>query len=181
MQSFDRFGLKRNLARLSGFFLVCLLVSGCGYHFPGAGTGLGPDIHSVAIPILANRTLQSGIETEVTRALVDRFTSARRLEVTTKSSADSLLTGTVKTVDNYPVALSGSIQAAVQYRLTLVVEMTFVRQRDGKILWKGEMSDWRIYNVDASLAATENNKQEAIRQISTLLAEKVCSVILENF
>jgi outer membrane lipopolysaccharide assembly protein LptE/RlpB len=181
MQSHDCAGLTKYLRRFSEILLLCLLFSGCGYHFQGTGTGLAPEIRSVAIPIFANRTLQTGIETEVTRALVDRFTSARRLEVTGRSTADALLTGTVRSLDNYPVALSGSIQAATQYRLTVVLEMTLVQQQNGKVLWKGEMSDWRIYSVDPSLAATENNKQEAIRQISTLLAEKIYSVILENF
>ena len=158
-----------------------LLLAGCGYHFQGAATNLPPDVRTVAIPIFGNRTLQTGIEAEFTRALVARFTSAKRLAIAEKNSADALLTGTVKSFDNYPVAVSSGIQAATQYRATMVVEMTFLRPQDGKVFWKGEMSDWRIYSVDASLAATENNKQEAIRQISTLLAEKVYVLIMENF
>jgi outer membrane lipopolysaccharide assembly protein LptE/RlpB len=181
MQSFDRLGLRPDLVYIP-FLFFSLVLAGCGYHLQGAGTGLPPDIRSVAIPIFANRTLETGVETEMARALSARFISAARLEVTDKASADALLMGTVKRIENYPVGVSGgTIQSATQYRLTMIVEMTFTRPRDGKILWKGEVSDWRIYSVDPSLAATENNKQEAIRQISTLLAEKVYSIILDNF
>ncbi len=158
-----------------------LFFPGCGYRFQGAATNLPPNVRTLAIPIFANRTLQTGIETEFTRALVARFTSAKRLALAEKGSADALLTGTVKSFDNYPVAVSTGIQAATQYRATVGVEITFLRQQDGKVLWKGAVSDWRIYSVDASLAATENNKQEAIRQISALLADKVYVLIMENF
>jgi outer membrane lipopolysaccharide assembly protein LptE/RlpB len=181
MQSIDRIRLR---PRWSFWFVLfaALAFSGCGYHFPGTGTGLPPDVRTVAIPIFANRTLQTGVETEMAPALSARFISAARFEVTDRASADALLTGAVKSIDNYPVAVSGgTVQSATQYRLTMVVEMTFSRPRDGKVFWKGEVSDWRIYSVDSSLAATENNKQEAIRQISALLAEKAYSIILDNF
>ncbi len=165
-----------------GTLTLALLLPGCGYHFQGIQTGLPPDIHSIAIPMFGNQSLQTGVEAEITRALAARFISAARLEVTDRASADALLTGMVKSVENYPIGISGgTIQSATQYRYTVVVEMTLAQPSTGKIIWKGEISEYRIYSVESSLAATENNKQEAIRQISTLLAERIYSVILDNF
>ncbi len=43
------------------------------------------------------------------------------------------------------------------------------------------MSDWRNYPVVSDLNATEHFKREAIRQISTLLAEKMYELILWGF
>ncbi|MDH4266564.1 MAG: hypothetical protein OEW45_13075, partial [Deltaproteobacteria bacterium] len=67
------------------------------------------------------------------------------------------------------------------YRATLTVEIIFQRQKDGKTLFKEELSEWWNYPVVSDLAMTENNKKNAIRQISLLLAEKIHELILENF
>lgn len=162
--------------------LLCLFwISSCGYHWRAEETHLPPQIRSLAIPIFANRTIQTGIETEVSRALVEKFISTKRISVTTQSSADAVLTGVVKSFTTYPVAVTTSTQVSTEYRATITVEITFQGQRDGKILFREEMSEWRNYAVLPDLNATEQNKREAIRKISTLLADRVHELILDSF
>jgi outer membrane lipopolysaccharide assembly protein LptE/RlpB len=170
------------LKRASGFFFLAIfLLTGCGYHFSGSGAKLPEGIHSVSIPIFANQTIQTGIESEVTRALVEKFTSAKQLLVTGEGEADALLSGTVKSFVTSPSAVTLTTQTATEYRVTLTVEVTFKRQRDGKVFWKGEMSEWRNYPVVADLAATDAYKQEAIQEASKLLAERLYETLLEEF
>ncbi len=161
--------------------LLPLFGSGCGYTVQGRGSNLPSDIHSVAIPIFGNQTIQTGAETEVARGLIDKFISAKRLTVAEEGSADALLTGTVKSYIQTPIAVTSGNQIVTGYRATLIVEFIFRRKRDGVVLWKSEMSEWRTYNVDSSLLVTDINKREAIRQISVLMAERVHEFILENF
>lgn len=168
------------------FFLFLALVSlaagwGCGYKFQGRGTPLDPEIQSVAIPLFGNRTPQTGIESEVTRALVDKFTSARRLSVRSRDTADSILLGTVRTFFILPVAVTTGQQVTTGYRATLTLDVIFQRRGDGKVLWKETISEWRNYPVVADLAATENNQRQAITQISALLAERIHEMILGSF
>ncbi|NWF54855.1 MAG: LptE family protein [Syntrophaceae bacterium] len=158
-----------------------LFLAGCGYQLRGKETNLPPGIHSVAIPIFANRTDQTGVETDVTQALTAKFISSKRLSVATRESADALLTGTVKSFTITPVAVTTSIQVSVEYRATLTVEFTFQGTKDGKVFFREEMSDWRNYPVESDLNATEQNKREAIRRISFLLAERVYEQILGGF
>ena len=166
----------------SFFFLAVLLLTGCGYHFTGSGAKLPAGVYSVAIPIFGNQTLQTGIESDLTGALVDRFVSARQLSLASQSEADAVLSGTVKSFIIFPVAVTLGTQTATEYRATLTIEATFKRQQDGQILWRGEMSEWRNYAVVASdPAATEANKKEAIRQASDLLAKRVYELLLEDF
>ncbi len=167
--------------RLLGIFLGVLCLAGCGYQLRGKETNLPPGIHSVAIPIFANRTDQTGIETEVTRALVEKFISTKRLAVSARESADSLLTGTVKSFSIAPVAVTSSTQLTTEYRATLTVEYNFQGQKDGKVLFREEISEWRNYPVVSDLNATEQNRREAIRRISVLLAERVHEQILGGF
>jgi len=169
------------------FFLIFSLLAsllagwGCGYRFQGRGTPLDPEIHSIAIPIVGNRTAQTGIESEVTRALVEKFTSTKRLSVTTQNTADSLLIGTVRGFLTLPISITSGQQVTTGYRATLTLEISFQRKADGKVFWKETISEWRNYPVLADLAATENNKREAISQISVLLAERVHEMIVGSF
>ncbi len=161
--------------------LGCLLLSSCGYHLRGKETNLAPEIHSVAIPIFANRTIETGIESVVTEGLVEKFVSSKRLPVAAQSSADALLMGTVTSFTTFPVAVTSSNQFSTEYRATVTIEFTFKDQKDGKILFREVLSDWRNYPVVQDLNATEQFKNQAIRQISTLLAERVYELILGNF
>ncbi len=56
--------------------LETLLLAGCGYQVRGRETNLAPEIHSLAIPIFANRTDQTGIETDVAQDLADKAESS---------------------------------------------------------------------------------------------------------
>ena len=170
------------MKRSVGFvFLAIFLLTGCGYHFIGSGARLPEGVHTLSIPIFANQTIQTGIESEVTRALVEKVTSAKQFLVTGESEADALLSGTVKSFVTSPSAVTLGTQTATEYRATLTIEATFKRQRDGKVFWKGAMSEWRNYPVASDLAVTEANKQEAIRQASVLLAERLYVILLEDF
>ena len=161
--------------------LGCLLLSSCGYHMRGKETNLPLEVHSVAIPIFGNRTIETGIESVMTEGLVEKFVSSRRLPVTTQSLADALLTGTVTTFTTYPVAVTSSNQFSTEYRATVTIEFTFKDQKNGKVLFRDVMSDWRNYPVVQDLNATEQFKRQAIRQISVLLAERVYELILGSF
>jgi outer membrane lipopolysaccharide assembly protein LptE/RlpB len=161
--------------------LTAFLSAGCGYHARGRETNLPPEILSLAIPIFANRTDQAGIETDVTRALAEKFISSKRLSVTTRDSADALLTGTVRYFVTTPVAVTSATQVSTEYRATLTVEFTFQAVADGKVIYRETMSDWRNYPVVSDLNTTEQFKRDAIRAISVLLAERIHELILGGF
>jgi outer membrane lipopolysaccharide assembly protein LptE/RlpB len=161
--------------------LGALLLAGCGYQVRGRETNLAPEIHSIAIPIFANRTDQTGIETDVTQALAAKFISTKQLAVTSRNSADVLLTGTVISFSTTPVAVTTSTQVSTEYRATVVVEFSFQTLRDGKVLFREMMNEWRNYPVVSDLNVTELNKREAIRRISALLAERVHERVIGGF
>ena len=163
------------------FLLGTLLFAGCGYQARGRETNLAPEIHSIAIPIFANRTDQTGIETDVTQALAAKFISTKQLSVTTRNSADVLLTGAIISFTTTPVAVTSSTQISTEYRATLVVEFTFQTVKEGKVLFKEVMSEWRNYAVETDLNATELNKRDAIQRISFLFAERIHERIIGGF
>lgn len=134
MQGHDRDRLKNLFWRCTWYFIYCgaLFFTGCGYHFQDRGTSPLPDVRSIAIPIFSNRTTQTGIESEVTRALVDKFISAKRLSISRQDSADALLTGTVKSFFTTSVTVTGGTQVTTGYRATVTVEILFKGKETGK-------------------------------------------------
>jgi hypothetical protein len=167
---------------LCRFVLFAFLTAGgCGYQVQGRGISSDPGIQAVAVPIFGNRTLQTGIESEVTRVLVEKITSSQRIAVRSQSMADALVVGIIKSFTTTSVAVTTGTQVTTGYRAALTVEVTFQRKKDGKIVWKEDITEWRNYLVVSDLAATENNKREAIRKISERLAERIQEMILGSF
>lgn len=166
-----------------GLFLVLMIgFSGaCGYHWVGGIADVPLDIRSVAIPIFANRTLEEGIESQMTRALVEKFTSAQRIPVLSEEAAETVLLGSVKAFTTTPITVTLQSQTVTEYRATMIVEFVLKRKSDGKILRSEEIQEWRNYPVASNLAITDLNKREAIQKIAALLAERIHEVVLTNF
>lgn len=164
--------------------LIIILAIGeaaCGYRFVGQETNLPVDIKTLAIPIFANQTDQLGLESEITRALRERFISSKRLVIGEEKSADLLLQGKVKSFGTISVAVTKGLLVTSGYRAMITIELTLKRQQDGQVLWKDEMSEGWNYPVGADLMQTDFNKKEAIRQITLLLADRVHETILGGF
>jgi outer membrane lipopolysaccharide assembly protein LptE/RlpB len=164
-----------------GVLFVLLAACGCGYQLQGKGAAPDADIRSVAIPIFGNLTPQTGAESEITRALTERFTSSRRIAVASRDAADAILIGAVKSFATSSVAVTSGTQVTTGYRAALTVEVALQKSGDGKTLFKEEITEWRNYAVVADLAATENNKREAIRRIAERLAERIQERVLGGF
>lgn len=163
------------------FFIMLGILSACGYHFVGRETNLPPDISSLAIPIFTNYTDQLGLESEITRALLERFISSKRLIVQEEKTADAILTGQVKSFQTISVAVTKGFLVTSGYRAIITIEIMLKKKSNGEILLKEEISEWWNYPVGADLALTDFNKKEAIRQIALLLAERVHERVLGGF
>jgi len=161
--------------------LIAGFSGACGYHWVGGITDVPPDIRSVAIPIFINRTLEEGIESQMTRALVEKFTSAQRIPVLSEEGAETVLLGSVKAFVTTPITVTLQAQTVTEYRATMVIEFVLKRKSDGKVLRSEEIQEWRNYPVAANLAVTDLNKREAIQKITVLLAERIHEAVLTNF
>jgi outer membrane lipopolysaccharide assembly protein LptE/RlpB len=169
------------MKRILFLSVLSLTLAACGYTFQGRGTKLPPDVRTVGIAIFANRTIQTGIESQISGGFVDRFTSAQRLPVVDQGSADALLTGTIKTFTLNPIAVTSATQIATAYQIIMIVEVQLLRQRDRSVLYRADLSEYGTYNVDANLNVTEANKREAVRLMSISLAGRVHELMLESF
>ena len=85
-------GWGRRAVRI-GAVIGMILAAGCGYSF--SGSSIPAHLHTIAVPVFGNQSLDPTIADEVTRGVSDRFLEDNRLKVAREATADCLLEGRV--------------------------------------------------------------------------------------
>ena len=148
--------------------LVCLLatLTGCTYSF--TGSNLPGHIRTVAIPNLANNTLEPGLDQEITTAIVDRFIKDGRLKLAPEGKADARLSGSLIKYENR-VHNYGPDQSPHDY---IVVVTTAVAMRDmvkNRELWNDDaLTRTAVYVPGGSTGLTTEGdaRDEAMRALA---------------
>jgi outer membrane lipopolysaccharide assembly protein LptE/RlpB len=154
--------------------LWLLAPAGCGYTLK---TVLPSHIQSLAIPVLANNSVEFGLADEVTQALVTGFLTDRHLKIVSERDASAVLRGTILSYTNRVFGYTQQ-ERATQYEVVLVVQLTFrdlVKNRD---VWKEDALTVRTtYNVSpvgaGDVPKTEADaKQDVIQKLATQVVSR---------
>jgi outer membrane lipopolysaccharide assembly protein LptE/RlpB len=160
--------------------IFTVLVVGCGYQLVGKETHLPPNIRSLAIPTFVNQTFEPGIEIPFTQGFLKEFIQDRRVKVTGRNEADSVLEGVIKSFRIHAVSFDRS-GVALEYQASGVIDLT-LRKRNGEILWiEKDLSDYRVYRTSANILVTESNKAAAIELLARFMAERIRNRFFYNF
>ncbi|MFN8626348.1 MAG: LPS assembly lipoprotein LptE [Candidatus Binatia bacterium] len=139
--------------------LALVALSGCGYHFAGEQRGLPDDIHSLSVGTVVNHSQEYGLEKTLA------FTFEREIHerghfqmVEDPGGGDAVLTGSIRDVRVRPVAFDANDQA-VQYEMTVILELTLTRHSDGQVLWHvHDLRELDEYSVSSSVVVTSSSK-----------------------
>ena len=165
---------------VTGFFLF-LGIWGCGYSLEGRKTSLPQDIRTIAIPTMANKTLEAGIENVFTRAMIREFNLDGRLKVVRQKQADSILEGVIQDFSISSISYD-TAGLALEYSVEVTMGLTLRRIDTGEVLWKApSMKETEEYRVVSNVLTNEARKQEAIEEIARELAETIHDLIVERF
>jgi len=167
----------RRIAAILPALLAATL--GCGYSWVGYRAGFG-DIRTVAIQTPANDSFQPGVEYVVADALRREFLRRGAVRVVDDpAAADLVLDGRVAAVKTAGRSFS-SVVFTMEYELVMVLELTAVRT-DGTPLPIGERSleESEYYLASADVEAMRKNREEAVRRVAQVLAQRVHDSLLE--
>jgi len=155
------------------------LLTACGYRFAGSAS-FPAGIKSVCIPILKNHTSEAGIENTITNDLIYEITRHDITVLPSKDEADSILSGVIKSMTVETITHKDS-QTSSERRVRVTVNLKLT-SHSGKAVWsiKG-LSDYEEYDVGTDKLETEQNRLDAISNLSKRLAEKVYARITEDF
>jgi outer membrane lipopolysaccharide assembly protein LptE/RlpB len=161
--------------------LFLALQSGCGYHFIGENSEVLSGINAIAIPYFENKTYQSGLERQVTEALVDEFVKSRAIAIVSEGDADAVIRGVVEEFREFVSAFDEN-DYALEYGSFLSLSVTLERKDTGEVLWRNKsLTHFEDYNVSSAIALTEENKEQAILLSSRELAIRIHDSIIEGF
>jgi outer membrane lipopolysaccharide assembly protein LptE/RlpB len=163
--------------------MVCLAVSGCGYHTAGHSTRLPENLHVLAIPVFTNTTQTYRIEQILSRQVVREFVGRTHYQVVPAETdtADAKLQGTVLTAVAAPLtydAHSGRISSAV---VTVTMKIT-VTDRSGRVLFENQNYTFREqYQVSREVTSFFEEETPALERMSREFARTLVTDILEAF
>jgi outer membrane lipopolysaccharide assembly protein LptE/RlpB len=188
-------------------FAFCLLpfaflISGCGYHFAGAGP-LPQGIQRVSVAEVDNLTLETGSEKELQWALEREFRS--RGGVTVTDEGEGVLSVTMRQLDLRPLSFDSRDQV-LEYEVVLLLDVILTHRETGQTLWQAnnlrvvsdysavpqvvvtsspEFQQGTLNPEDLSgltdIQFSETQKHAAIEQLFTAAAREVYFRLSENF
>jgi len=153
--------------------------SGCGYSVVGYGAGF-EGIRTVAIRTPENDSFLPGVEYVVADALRREFLRRGAVRVVADpATADLVLGGAVTQVESKGRSFS-SVVFSLEYELVLELELEAWRA-DGEEAGIGlrSLRESEYYLASADAEATRKNRDEAVRRVATVLAQRVHDNLFE--
>ena len=168
----------RGAGRALALGLLAAAVAGCGYSFRGT---LPEHIQTVAVPLFANKTGEPRIESLLTSAVVEAFSTNGRLRVVKREDADAILEGEV--VGYSLLSISYDSQANVrQYRLIMTINLKLLDMRRSAVLFEErnlrEKADFQVMNAVSQTISVE---ETAVRTAATEIARAIVSLTVTRF
>lgn len=134
-------------------------LAGCGYHVVGTADALPADVRTLAVGQIGNGSREYGYERVIAFALEREIAVRRRFTVANGTAgADAVLSGRVIDVYTRPVAF-GSNDQAVQYEVSVMIDLTLVNQRDGAVLWQAQrLREVDEYSASSTVVVTSSSE-----------------------
>lgn len=158
-----------------------LLLGGCGYTLEGTRrpASLG-NARTIAIPIIANRTREPGLDVTLTTAVRERFLQDGRLRLSDAAEADLVLSAEVREYRLDPIGFSASDQVR-RYRLLIRTRVLLRDTQRGRAILDQEIDSESEFDVAAAIGGSETARTSATSIVSTRFAEDLLSLVLEGF
>ena len=170
--------MRRGRRVLMPLALFVVAAAGCGYSLRG---NLPAHIQTVAVPVFKNRTSEPGVETFLTGAVVEAFSTNGRLKVVRAEQADSILEGEVTGYQLQSVAFDPGANVQ-QYRLVVTLNLRFRDVKRDTVLFEQqnlqERSDFRTLGV---VAQTISREETALRAAATDIARAIVAFSIDRF
>ncbi len=165
--------------------IVSLILTGCGYTTKSL---LPSRLKTVYIEDFKNKIdissepsdkegykiYRPGVETDVTKAIIDQFIIDGYLQVVEKDDADLILSGELMDYYKQPLRYD-KFDNVEEYRIIVTVNMELKDTVKDRVMWEeSNFIGYDTYRLTGPFASTEDNaRQEAISDLAKKVVEKV--------
>ena len=162
--------------------LLLLLLSGCGYHTPGASdTWVGGEARTLYVQLFDNQTIEPYLENYITDALIAELAVSRLFELTENpDKADVRLAGNVKTFTDSAVSYGNSDQIT-EYSATMAVAVRLLDKNNSDIIWQKSLTRSEDYLATINKNLQLEGQRLAAIRVSQRLAEDIYASMLNSF
>ena len=162
--------------------LLLLLLSGCGYHTPGASdTWVGGEARTLYVQLFDNQTVEPYLENYITDALIAELAVSRLFELTENpDKADVRLAGNVKTFTDSAVSYGNSDQIT-EYSATMAISVRLLDKNNSDIIWQRSLTRSEDYLATINKNLQLEGQRLAAIRVSQRLAEDVYASMLNSF
>jgi hypothetical protein len=165
-----------NATRAGLFIAGLLLLTGCGYHFPGGATSLPGGGTKIHVRAFANATQEPGLVSGLQRAFETEVARRGNFEIVAGGAADVILTGTIRQVDIRPVGFSQSDEA-LQYETVVTIAARLQNVRTQRIVWRiDHLSQNDSYGAAAQTVVTQSSQFQEQSSLSESNLEQLSDV-----
>jgi outer membrane lipopolysaccharide assembly protein LptE/RlpB len=178
--------ITNHKSQIANFFLVsllCLCVSGCGYHTAGHAARLPEAVRTIAIPGFANKTQTYRIEQILTRDVAREFISRTHYQILNGPSgeADATLKGTVVSTLAAPLTYDSQTGRASTALVTVTLKISLT-DHGGRVLFENQNYTFReVYQVSREIASFFDEETPALQRMSRDFARTLVNDILEAY
>ena len=160
-----------------------VLAPGCGYRVVGRTSSLPPNVKTIAVLALENRTLHYRIEQRMTGALVHEFlTRAKYRIVSDAEGADAVLTGQITGLESNAVLFDAATGRATTILVTVRCEVLLEDRSTKKALYRNDNFLFRNeYEISTDLNSFFEEQDPALDRLARDFASRIVAAILENF
>lgn len=141
--------------------LTVLLIAGCGvYSFSSSSLG---GVKTIAVPQLENKTLEYGIQEDLTSKLIEKFLADNSLKIATLNDADAILRGEVVKYERVAYTYDKSDNVS-EYKVNISANFVVERKGGKALLERNNVLGFGIYNA---VSETEDKgKKDAIDKLA---------------
>ncbi|MDD5044019.1 MAG: LPS assembly lipoprotein LptE [Candidatus Omnitrophica bacterium] len=174
---------KRGLFKI---IALVFLVSGCGYTTRSQVMDKYKTIYvrqfqnkiDITSESSAARMLKTNfpaIETEITKAVIDRFIWDGDLRPSREEDADLILKGEVTEFRRDALRYIQDTEDIEEYRITLVVNLKLIDKKDNKVLWQQDnlAGDTSFFTQGKLVQSEDSAVQNAVADLSRRIVERV--------
>jgi outer membrane lipopolysaccharide assembly protein LptE/RlpB len=140
---------------------LALFVAGCGvYSFSSSSLG---GVKTVAVPQFENKTVEYGIQEDLTAKVIDRLIADNALRVVALADADAVLSGEIVKYERVAYTYDKGDNVS-EYKVNIYVSFTLVRKGGKSLLEKSNMLGFGVYQ--AAGQTEDDGKREAIDKLA---------------
>ena len=160
-----------------------VVLSACGYHVSGHTDLVPKTVKTICIPAFGNGTTRYKLTDYLPESIAREFITRTRYQIVPDmNQADAILRGNVVNFFSYPTVFDPTTSRATTVQVIVVMSVTMTERTTGKVLYSRPSFDWKQqYEISTDSRTFFDESDAALRRLSTDVARRLVSAILENF